>query len=248
MKKILLILTLFTATFSVKSWAQCTPDATLNHTGFSPANLPPAYADAPYNQTLSFHAVKDTSIDVNGNAFAVTIDSVILLSLNGFPAGFTYNCLNGCVVKGGGTGCALLSGNADSTQIGNYPIKTYVMTYYHGTLVPTFKGSRVDSSDSYTFRIYRTTGLADLFASNKNIAIKAYPNPASQQVSFDLSGLQANSQGKIVIYDAIGRETSQSTFVNNYVTPLNIEEFKPGIYKCKIVSDNQIYYTSFIKE
>lgn len=248
MKKLLLAFLVAFGSFSIDATAQCTPDPDLSYTGFSPANLPPAYADAPYSQTLSFHATKDTTIFFNGSYYPVTIDSVILMSINGIPSGFSYQCLNRCVIQGGQTGCALLSGSTDSTMIGSYPITTYVMTYYHLTQVPTSTFNRIDSSSSFTFRIYRTTGVNEVLNKRGLVGIKAYPNPAQDYVRFDLSGMKANSQGTIMVYDALGRELAQTEFFNNSAYELNTAAFKTGMYKCKIVSENEVYYTSFIKE
>lgn len=246
MKKYLLLF--FTITFAVKLMAQCTPDPNLNHMGFSPENLPPAYTDAPYNQVLSFHAPTDSSIVFNGSLYDVTIDSVILLDIKGIPSGFEYLCLNRCVIRGGETGCALLTGSADTTQIGNYPITTYVMTYFHLTLVPTSTFNRIDSSSSFTFRIYRTTGLKDLINSSVKSDITVYPNPANHTLWFDLSVLPPYSNGTITVYDALGREATTSTFTNNISPNLLVENYKAGIYRCKINSGTNVYYTTFIKE
>ena len=248
MKKYLLLLTISMVAFLTNIQAQCTPDATLNHTGFSPANLPPAYTDAPYSQTLSFYAVKDTTISVNGNPLAITIDSVILLSINGIPSGFSYQCLNRCVVLGGQSGCALLSGSADSTKIGSYPIMTYVITYYHGTVFTSFVGSRIDSSNSYTFRIYRTTGLGELLNCATPTSIKAYPNPTTHSISFDLSVLPNHSQGTVSMFDALGRKVYEGLFNNNNTEAINVQGFDNGIYKCLIQCETGNYYTTFIKE
>ena len=248
MKKYLLLLTISMVAFLANSDAQCTPDAALNHTGFSPANLPPAYTDAPYSQTLSFYAVKDTTYLVNGNYYDVVIDSVQLMSLSGIPAGFTYNCLNRCVIAGGQAGCALLSGSADTTQIGGYPITTHIQTYFHLKIAPTSTFNRFDSSSSFTFRIYRTTGLGELLNNSAPAFIKAYPNPTASSVSFALSALPNHSQGAVSMFDALGRKVYEGNFSNNNTEAINVQGFDRGIYKCLIQCQTGNYYTTFIKE
>lgn len=249
MKRLIPIaLLLIIGSFSTRVAAQCTPDPDLNNTGFTPQILPFAYTDAPYNQVLSFYATRDTVAYFNGNYYDVTIDSVQLMSLNGVPKNFEYQCLNRCVVEGGNKGCALLTGQADSTQIGGYKLSIYLLTYFRLKASPANQFSRIDSGNSYTFRIYKTTGLPELVKGNAPVFIKAYPNPASNKVEFDLGALPAYSSGNITLFDALGRQTEIKSFINNRADAINIESYQPGVYKCLISTDQGNYYTTFLKE
>jgi hypothetical protein len=245
MRKLYLLILL--SAFVKAAFSQCTPDPNLVATGFSPAELPWAYTDAAYSQVLSFKVPRDTTAEISGNQFEVVIDSVVMLELRGVPANFTYQCLNRCVVNGGDKGCALLSGQAEESQIGAYRIKVVLQTYFKVKNAPN-AFSRIDSGDSYQFRIYKTTGLAKLMNGNAPQVIKAFPNPASGSVQFDLSSLPHHSNGTITIVDVLGRTIFEDAFANNSPAPVTIENWKNGIYKCMIRSGEQTYYTGFMKQ
>lgn len=233
------------AVFFKSAFSQCTPDPNLNGTGFTPAELPFAYTDAPYSQVLSFMAPKDTTTTFNGNQVDVVIDSVIMLQLIGVPDHFQYECLNRCSILGGGKGCALLSGQAQESQIGAYRIKILLQTYFKIKNAPN-QFSRIDSGDSYQFRIYKTTGLG-LIMGTAATAIKAYPNPANTNISFDLSMLPHHSTGSVAIVDVLGRKVYEGTFENNNAGKIDVSAWKSGVYKCMIRTGEETYYNSFMK-
>lgn len=231
--------------FFKQGFSQCTPDPYLNGTGFTPAELPYSYTDAPYSQVLSFMAPRDTTTTFNGNQVDVIVDSVIMLELRGVPANFQYECLNRCAIPGGGKGCALLSGQAQESQVGAYRIKILLQTYFKIKNAPN-QFSRIDSGDSYQFRIYKTTGLG-LIMGAAATAIKAYPNPANTSISFDLSMLPHHSAGSVVIVDVLGRKVYEGAFENNNAGNIQVAGWNSGIYKCMIRTGEEIYYNSFMK-
>ena len=108
--------------------------------------------------------------------------------------------------------------------------------------------SRIDSSDSYTFRIYGKTGLYELVNSAKNTSVKAYPNPSTQHISFDLSALPGYTGGSYRIYDALGRNVMEQSFSNNTIQGIDISSYPKGIYKCHIITATGNYISTFIKE
>lgn len=247
MKKQLLLIGIMLLAFVVKTNAQCIPDPNLNSTGFSPAVLPYSYVGTQYNQVLSFKAPLDTTTYYNGNLVNVVIDSVIMTNLKGVPANFSYQCLQRCAIPGGGKGCALLTGMADSSQVGAYRISIYLLTYYHpkGTF---FTGSRLDSGDSYQFRIFLPTGLAGIFPADAPVEIKAYPNPAKTNINLDLSSLPHHTNGTYTVIDVLGRTVTEGNFNNNLAPAINISSYQNGLYKCMIKTEEGVYYTSFLKE
>ena len=247
MKKQLLLICLSLFAFILKTNAQCTPDPTLTGTGFSPAELPYSYVGTPYNQVLSFRAPLDTTAMFNGTPVQVVIDSVVMLELRGMPANYGYECLSRCAIPGGGSGCALLTGLGDSSQVGAYRISIFLATYFHpqGT---TFKGSQIDSGDSYQFRIFLPTGLGGIFPIDAPVEIKAYPNPTKQNINFDLSSLPHHTNRTFSIIDALGRIINTGNFTNNLIPAIGVSDYKTGLYKCMIKTNEGVYYTSFIKE
>lgn len=248
MKKQLLFIVLMLVAFVAKTTAQCIPDPNLNSTGFSPAELPYSYVGTQYNQVLSFKSPRDTVAYVNGNLVNVVIDSVIMINIKGIPANYSYQCLNRCAILGGDKGCALLTGMADSSQVGAYRIEIFLNTYYHLRDFPTIRQNRIDSGDSYQFRIFLPTGLASIFKADELVEIMAYPNPAKTNINIDLSSLPHHTNGTYTVVDALGRTVTQGNFNNNLVPAINIANYQNGLYKCMIKTDDSVYYTSFLKE
>lgn len=239
---------LFVVSVLVKSLAaQCTPDPDLNGTGFTPAELPPAYTDAPYSQVLSFMAPRDTTTVINGNTVNVIIDSVILRDLVGVPENFSYQCLNACKINGGEKGCALLSGQADMSQLGLYRIKIVLETFYT-VKNTTLHANRIDSADQYHFKIYAYTGLAHSAGTEKPSKVSAFPNPSRSSVQFDLSGLPHHSSGSLQIMDVLGRVVYSGSFTNNQAGIIDTRSFGNGLYKCVIRTGNDTYFSDFIRQ
>ena len=248
MKKQLLLISLMLITFVLKTKAQCIPDPNLNSTGFSPAELPYSYVGAQYNQVLSFRSPKDTIAEFNGQMWDVVIDSVIMTNLKGVPANFSYQCLSRCAIPGGSKGCALLTGLADSSQVGAYRIAIFLNTYYHPKISPTTRLNRIDSGDSYQFRIFLPTGIAGFVPVDAPVEIKAYPNPARTSINLDLSSLPHHTNGTYTVIDALGRIIIESSFSNNLAPLINLSSYQNGLYKCMIKTEYGVYYTSFLKE
>ena len=248
MKKYVLVICLLFIAAVTKLNAQCIPDPKLNSTGFTPAELPYSYVGEQYNQVLSFKAPLDTSAFFNGQLWPVVIDSVIMINLKGVPANYAYQCLNRCAIPGGGKGCALLTGKGDSSQVGAYRIAIFLNTYYHLRDIPTAKQNRIDSGDSYQFRIFLPTGLGGIFPADAPVEIKAYPNPSKNAINFDLSALPHHTNGNYNIVDALGRSVAEGSFANNLAPAINISSYQNGIYKCVIKTNDGIYYTSFLKD
>lgn len=247
MRKLILAITIVLSFVTFKSMGQCTPNTDFTTYGFSPEVLPPAYSDAVYNQVLSFLVPRDTSVMLGASTFPVVIDSMRLDSLDGQPAGFTYQCLNRCAVPGGQRGCALLTGKADSTQVGTYAINTVTVVYYK------LNGSgnqfnRTDKVKAYTFIIYKTTGLGKLIAGEVKPAINVFPNPANNLLNIDLSLLPANSHGEITVIDALGRIVHQQDLHYNSTDALALENYKQGIYKIMVTAGSNTYYSNFVKQ
>lgn len=245
MKKIYSTIAIVLVTAS-RLFAQCTPDPDLNHTGFSPALLPYATPEVAYSQTLSFKVPVDSMINYNGNTFHATIDSVALFDLKGIPANFNYQCLNRCVVPGGQKGCALLSGQADSSQVGSYKITTYVQTYFK---IGTTPFSRIDSSSDYTFKIqFSTTGMFELVRGAVPTQIKVYPNPSSSFINLNLADLRHFNEGVIRVYDMVGKEMYRQPVYNNTFEGLDVSGYKQGLYVIQLEREGQVSFATFTRE
>lgn len=71
----------------------------------------------------------------------------------------------------------------------------------------------------------------------------AYPNPASNQVSFDLKG-QNNGVVNAVVYNLLGQEV-KSTIVNAAQNRINIDlsDMQSGIYFCSFIVNDEVLGT-----
>ncbi|MBQ0129330.1 MAG: T9SS type A sorting domain-containing protein, partial [bacterium] len=78
----------------------------------------------------------------------------------------------------------------------------------------------------------------------------AFPNPARDEIHFDISGLPAGKEHRISISDAMGRLVmSRIIRGEGNVLTVGIAGFKPGIYTYQIYNaENDIVNGKFVKE
>lgn len=91
---------------------------------------------------------------------------------------------------------------------------------------------------------YFLTG-AGVKENSKGVTIKVFPNPAKDEIKFDLN----QQVTKVVITDVLGKEIelTVSDSGNNHVVKLN-SNFVSGLYFLTIVTSDGRYKTKFIKE
>lgn len=121
MKKLLIAFSIIMAAYQGAN-AQCTPDVSITIPGIYPdtlTNLPPAFENASYGTSIQLRVLTDTVVP-QGN---VTVTNIVVNSVSGLPAGFSYVCnpVN-CTFPGGGNGCVYLTGNPGSATAGTYNI------------------------------------------------------------------------------------------------------------------------------
>lgn len=148
MKKLLLFVSITLLTISSAS-AQCTPDPQYTTPGIYPnqaTGLGSGCVGVPYTQLITNVVPVDTCVEIAQGFPCITfnIDSVVITSVSGLPAGLSivyYDGGNtnspadqGCF-EGGTTGCALISGTP--TQAGTYNLSIDVMGYTAGQSQPT---------------------------------------------------------------------------------------------------------------
>ena len=84
----------------------------------------------------------------------------------------------------------------------------------------------------------------------EQIKATAFPNPASDEIHFDISGLPTGKENRISISDAMGR-TVMSRIIRGEgnVLTVGIADFKPGIYTYQIYNaEKEIVGGKFVKE
>lgn len=127
----------------------CVPDTSIKESGFYPEQLDTVIPETNYVQVLQIRVIKDTIVEIFGFPQQAYIDSIILKNIVGLPQGFQYKCYNDrCRYVPDTTGCAVLTGQATSSQEGVYPLKLAVDIY--GRLASGFKAVQSDTIRNLT--------------------------------------------------------------------------------------------------
>ena len=72
-------------TIQVSNGQVCTPDTNFKQTGLSPNVLPHAKVNVKYEESITVNLFRDTTAKVGPFEVPVTIDSMIVLQINGMP-------------------------------------------------------------------------------------------------------------------------------------------------------------------
>mgnify|MGYP006097497731 FL=1 len=103
---------------------------------------------------------------------------------------------------------------------------------------------------SVNVRFIHTTGTctAGVEESDVNMAIRLLPNPASQYVNINMSGVVDFNNFSIEVYDMLGKKVSSISQITTSNT-LNIEDYNKGLYFISIMRNGVLIKTSkLIKE
>ncbi len=131
----LFIIMLFLALGSKVFGQVCTPDPGYTSTGIWPdtiTNMDPACVGASYQMDFTVVVPSDTVVA----GFLFIVDSTIITSVSGLPAGFSYTCNpSSCRFLGGTSGCFIVSGNPTVPLIGSYNVSVNITTYAHNAVL-----------------------------------------------------------------------------------------------------------------
>ena len=113
-------------------------------------------------------------------------------------------------------------------------------TYFYRAYITNEAGTAYGAVETFTL-----LGLTDALANQ--IAVSLYPNPASDNATLDINGL--NQDAKIVISDLQGRILSQDN-INAGTTryTINVSEMASGVYYIRIITDNVVSTQKLIVE
>lgn len=243
--------------FSVQSIfaVGCTIDST-NTAFFSPApdSIPCIERGVAYTQVIQIHVPQQFDIaPFVGLPFPIllTVDSLNIDSITGFPTGLTYdlNPADGHFL-GGDNGCALASGTTNDT-VGNYPL------HIHGTIsvsgIPGGFGFPPDTtfqleqaqSMSGMFKLSvdvinqgdvcrPSTGIRD-FNAALNSLVQVYPNPSNGNFELRVDAGR-RVKGEIVVTDITGRKvySQQIDALGLFTSGINLSQFGKGLYTLQI--------------
>jgi len=104
-------------------------------------------------------------------------------------------------------------------------------------------GTKIMSGDSAFYYYHTVLGVNELMATNGGIAV--YPNPASTQITIDISANQV--QGLISILNFNGQEVFTRQ-VNHPKTQLDISGLSGGVYYVRLISNRGVATGKFIKQ
>ena len=113
-------------------------------------------------------------------------------------------------------------------------------TYFYRAYITNEAGTAYGTVETFTL-----LGLTDALANQ--IAVQLYPNPASDNATLDINGL--NQDAKIVISDLQGRILSQeaiSAGETHYT--INVSNMASGVYYIRIVTDKAVSTQKLIVE
>ena len=113
-------------------------------------------------------------------------------------------------------------------------------TYFYKAYITNEVGTAYGTVETFTL-----LGLTDALANQ--IAVSLYPNPASDNATLDINGL--NQDAKIVVSDLQGRILSQDNIkagTTRYT--LNVSNMSSGVYYIRIITDNVVSTQKLIVE
>ncbi|MEE1221406.1 MAG: T9SS type A sorting domain-containing protein, partial [Bacteroidales bacterium] len=113
-------------------------------------------------------------------------------------------------------------------------------TYFFRAYITNEAGTAYGTVETFTL-----LGLTDALANQ--IAVSLYPNPASDNATLDINGL--NQEAKIVVSDLQGRILSQDN-INAGTTryTINVSDMTSGVYYIRIITDNVVSTQKLIVE
>lgn len=234
----------------------CVIDTT-NTSFFSPTpdSIPCIERGVTYDQAIQIYVAETFDIGPMVGAppgiILLTVDSLQIDSLTGFPNGINYviNPFNGFFL-GGDNGCANMYGQT-SDPAGNYPLNIYGYIAVSG--IPQGFGFPPDTmfdlataqsfSDMFNLSVdvieqgavCRPASGVNNFNATLNSLMSVYPNPNSGLFEFKLNtGSKVN--GELNITDVNGRKVySQLLDVNGlYTTTIDLRQLAKGLYNIQL--------------
>ena len=234
MKRILpLATTLVVLTFN--SLAQnCVADTSIKEPGIYPESLDTAFVSSTYNATIHVLAIKDTVVMFSGQQINATIDSIRLDTIEGLPAGFTYNCNpSNCLYTYDSVGCVSLTGPATSNIRGVYPLKIKTTAYARWGLL---KLPVQDSITDYQLVIYDSTKAS--VEPLLNTSISVYPNP-SENKFYHITSKTEFSVLRVTTIEGKDINTTITRIADGY--KLDLIDAPQGIYHIHIKQEDKYH-------
>lgn len=212
--------------------AQCTPDTDIQglYEPSTAEGLPGATIDMYYETTISLNVPSDTSY----LSFSATVDSMVLLDMEGLPEGISYSCNPAsCSFPGGELGCILLSGTpTDTTDIGDNQLTAKFNFHIHSSVVPPTVLSY--DIEGYILQVDgpAISAVSQPASRSNEHAFFVEPNPVrlNSKLVFDLP---ADGAYTLSMYSLLGSEVANMQQVGNQGRlsyPVTEFGLQPGVY------------------
>ena len=208
---------------------------------YPPANqIPCVVVGENYNQIIQVENLSTV-------ASLVTIDSMVLDSIIGLPAGLDW-IKSSNALRAGQHGCLTFFGTTHVAP-GTYNLSWYGTVWasaigttypYHGNL-STIASQVGGSGFNYSLTVINpgdpclnVTGVND-FSADLNSALYVYPNPNNGSFEFSLNAGQ-RVNGEIAVYDMSGKRVfvQQLDAIGMYTTNIDLSAFAKGLYTLQL--------------
>ncbi len=233
--------------------AQCTIDSA-NTVFFVPNvnNVPCAEQGVAYDEVLQFHIPVSIDAQNYGSpiSYVITVDSLVLDSISGLPAGLSWSSNGpGPVFHGGENGCGRTFGTTNAPA-GNYVIHFNGRFRAHGNAIPGVFNGKIDTTIDGLIKIEEGklfsvdviapgsvcggTGI-NSFNGELNAAMFVFPNPSNGLFELRLNAGQ-RVNGDINVIDVIGRlvYTEKLDVIGQYTTSIDLTRFSKGLYTVQL--------------
>lgn len=111
--------------------------------------------------------------------------------------------------------------------------------WIQGSTVVKYTAYDLDNEDDKVSLVVRFVSDLSSVDENEMSLSRAYPNPASSMVRFDVNCEDAAS---VVLYNVTGREVMRQNVENGQVV-LSVSDFEDGIYLCNLVVNGRVVRT-----
>jgi hypothetical protein len=224
MKKVLSLIILGFACFSLQAQQPCTPGSQ-TVIGIYPdtlINLPTAYVNQPYYAVITAVLPADT--------LGFAIDSIGVTAIDSLPAGFIYSANTPSAYwPGGGKGCIAISGTPTAAQIGLHKLVIHLLAKVSGLPMPYVV-------NGYKINVIDTTSAINDLVSEKFEMLQNNPNPFSYSTEIRFNSPKSGNY-EFSVCNILG-EVVYKTRVNaingaNTIT-FNGKDLRTGLYLYKL--------------
>jgi len=236
----------------------CNPADIKEDFGVAPTSLPYAYVGYPYTASLSVKIPKNTSKipaiqnEINDAWYAIPFDSYgedatyrieanpyQILSVDGLPAGFTYECggQSNCHSSGDYTSCIKITGLPQEGQENFYVINTEIKIYI--SFSAHYPNGGMAGMGGVSPKLIIPSILTIKPQDDQKLAITdvfsnpfdLFPNPATNKITIN----NVSDYSALNIYDTNGQLLSSEILNGSKQTVIDVAHLHKGIYFVQLV-------------